>query len=400
MSQNSLGRRSFVGTVAGAVASARALGASDRVNVGLIGVGGRGMDHVEELIGLKDLNIAITAVCDVFRPNLAAAAAAVERGFGAKPEMMTDYRRLLDSKHVDAVVIATPDFGHPIILMAAVETGKDAYVEKPFAINLEDAKAAYLAVKKSGRVVAVGTQRRSDGRFIAAARQVQTGVLGKVTRVEFAMNVQAPRWKRRPEKVDRSDVDWESFQLGRLHTPFDPRLLREWQLFAGVTTNGIPGLWMSHYIDLVPWFLGDLYPAGAVSNGGVYLWKDGRTTTDVFYTLLDYPSEFVVMFTMSLTNAAGIRNVWYGTKGTLDCEKWILSGSGSEMQDRIAGETRLAPEPASSHMQNFIECIRSRQKPRADVQAGFSHSVAGIMAAEALRRGRRIQFDATRLEMT
>ena len=263
-------RRSFLAASAFTAASARrVLGANDRIRIGLIGTGGRGTNHIDDLIKLKDLNVAITASCDVYRANREKGAARIAKGFGSPPRTTTDYRELLAWKDVDAVIIATPDFGHPIILKAAVEAGKDAYVEKPFATTFEDGKAAYLAVKKTDRVVAAGTQRRSDGQFMTAARQVRSGSLGKVTRVEFAMAVHAPRWHRPVENIDPADVDWKMFQMGRIDKPFDPRLLREWQLFGGITTNGIPGLWMSHYIDLVPWFMGDPYPSGAVSSGGV-----------------------------------------------------------------------------------------------------------------------------------
>lgn len=397
MADNLLSRRSVLAASAGALA--HAAGSNDRIQIGVIGTGGRGTDHLRELVRLKDLNVTVTAVCDVYRPNRERAAAFVEKSFGARPRTTTDYRELLSWKEVDAVIIATPDFSHPIILKAAIESGKDAFVEKPFATTFEDGKAAFLAAVKSSQVVAVGTQRRSDGRFMAAAKLVREGALGKVTRVEFCVNFHQPRWKRPPESIDPADVDWKMFQMGRIERPFDASLLREWQLHAPLTTNGIPGLWMSHFIDLVPWFLGDPYPAGAVSSGGVYLWKDGRTTSDVFYTLLDYPSEFVVLFEMSLTNSAGNRTMWFGTRGTLDCERWILSGEGSAAPDRIQGETKIQPEPANSHLHNFLECVRSRQKPRADAQAGFSHAVAGIMAAEALRLGRRVRFDSQRLEL-
>jgi predicted dehydrogenase len=394
----SLSRRAFVAS--SAAAAARVLGANDRINLGLIGTGGRGTDHIRDLIRRKDLNIAITATCDTYRTNREKGAALVAQGFGAKPRTTTDYRELLSWKEVDAVIIATPDFGHPIILQAALAVGKDAYVEKPFATTFADGKAAYLAARAAAnRVVAVGTQRRSDGQYMAAAQQVRDGALGKVTRVEFAMNFQAPRWKRAPESIDAADVDWKNFQLGRIERPFDARLLREWQLFAGETTNGIPGLWMSHFIDLVPWFLGDPYPLGVVSNGGVYLWKDGRKTSDVFYTLLEYPSGFMVMFSMSLTNSAGVRDAWYGTRGTLDCTKWTMSGEGSAAKDKIAAPVKIEPVTASSHMHNFLECLRSRQTPRADVQAGFSHAVAGIMSATALKEGRRVRFDPAKLEL-
>lgn len=392
-----MNRRSFLVTAATAASAARAIGANDRLNIGMIGTGGRGTNHIDDLTKLKDLNIAITAVCDVYRPNREKGAARSEKGLGVQPRTTTDYRELLSWKDVDAVVIATPDFGHPIILKAAVEAGKDAYVEKPFATTFPEGKAAYLAAKSSRQVVAVGTQKRSDPLFMAAQKRV--GELGKVTRIEFAVNFQQPRWRRPAESVDPADVDWKMFQLGKLARGFDARLLREWQLFEGETTNGIAGLWMSHFIDLVPWFMGDPYPSGVVSNGGVYLWKDGRKTSDVFYSLLEYPGDFLVAFSMTLTNSAGVRTNWYGTRGTMDCEKWTISGEGSSMKDKIAAESKIEPVVTDSHMHNFLECLRSRQKPRADVQAGFSHAVAGIMSSTALETGRRVRFDASKLEI-
>jgi predicted dehydrogenase len=400
MTNSSLTRRAFVGAAAASSTALRSRGASDKISIGLIGAGGRGTNHINDLIKLKDLNVAITAVCDVWSVNREKAAKAVEKGFGARPKTTTDYRELMNWKDIDAVVIATPDFAHPIILKAAVEAGKDAYVEKPFGTNFADVKAAYLAVRKSKQVVQVGTQRRSDPLLMAAARQVRAGALGKVTRVEFEVSFQEPRWKRSNEKVNPADIDWKMFQMGRIERGFDQRLFREWQLFAGETTNGISGLWMSHFIDLVPWFLDDPYPAGAVSNGGVYLWKDGRKTSDVFYTLLDYPKDFLVLFAMNLTNTAGNRNMWFGTLGTLDADKHLISGEGSKMKDKIQSEIKLQPETTDSHMHNFLECIRSRQTPRADVQAGFSHAVAGIMSAEALAKGRRMRFDPVKLEIS
>ena len=392
-------RRAFAATTLSAAATMRVLGANDRIQIGVIGAGDRGTYHLKDLAKLKDLNVTVSAVCDVWRPNREKYAAAVARDFGAPPRTTMDYRELMAWNEVDAVIIATPDFSHPLILEEAVRRRKDAYVEKPFATIFADGKSAYLAARESDRVIAVGTQRRSDGQFIAAARQVRGGALGKVTRVEFAVNFQAPRWKRGAESVDPADVDWKTFQMGRIDRPFDARLLREWQLFAGETTNGIPGLWMSHYIDLVPWFLGDPYPTRVVSNGGVYLWKDGRRTADVFSSLLEYPGGALVSFLMSLTNAAGIRNAWYGTRGTLDCEKWVISGEGSTMQDRIGAAAATEPEVTDSHMHNFLECVRSRQRPRADVEAGFSHAVAGIMSAQVLEFGRTMRFDREKLEI-
>ena len=156
---------------------------------------------------------------------------------------------------------------------------------------------------------------------------------------------------------------------------------------------------MSHFIDLAPWFLGTPYPKFVVALGGVYYWKDGRETEDVFQALLDYPEGCLVRWAMSLSNAAPSRNAWYGTRGMLDADTLALSGTGSRQRDRIGAEMRVEKVITDTHMENFLRCVRSRETPRADVQAGFSHAVAGCMAAEALRTGRRVSFDPERLEM-
>lgn len=392
-------RRTFLSGAATALSAVRAAGANDRIRIGLIGGGGRGGDHIRELTRLKDYNVTIGGIADVWRVNRERSAGIIAKNFGEPPKATTDYREMLAWKDIDAVIIAAPDFTHPIMLKAAVEAGKDAYVEKPFAVSFPEAKAAYLAARAGRQVVAAGTQRRSEGPFVAAAKQVQSGVLGKITRVEFMNNFHQQRWARPAESVKAEDVDWKVFQMdGRIRKGFDPKLLREWQLHPE-TTNGIPGLWMSHFIDLVPWFTGGKYPATAASNGGVFLWKDGRDTSDVFYSVLTYPEELAVLFGMSLTNGAGTRNMWFGTRGTLDCETWTLSGAGSTAKDKIAEPVKIQPEAVNSHMANFLECIRSRQKPRADVEAGFAHAVAVIMSADALKKGRTMKFDAARLEI-
>ena len=309
---------------------------------------------------------------------------------------------MLAWKDIDAVIIATPDFGHSALLRAAVEAGKDVYCEKPFGIEFTSAKAAYLAVRDSKRVVQVGTQRRSSGETMAAAKFVQSGGLGKITRVTIDVGFYEPRWRRDYANVKASDVDWESFQLGVVRSAFDPKLLRQWQLYQP-TSNGIAGLWMCHLVDLVHWFLEDPYPAGSVANGGVYLWQDGRETSDVFHALLDYPKGFLFSFAMALTNASETRNSWYGTRGTmegpLDSGPWTVSGVGSKAPDRLTEEKKLPAESSNTHMQNFLECVRTRARPRADFQAGFSHAVAGIMTSTALAQGRRMRFDCHRLEI-
>ena len=401
-------RRSFLAASAlPAVAAAWQGSPSDKIRLGQIGCGGRSGSHLGAVLG-ADQNAAIMAVCDIWKVNLERSAANMERRFGAAPKQTSKYQELLAMKDVDAVLIATPDFTHPTILMDAVAAGKDVYVEKPFAVNFEEGKKAWQAVKQSDRVVQVGTQRRSNPTFIGAAKAVHGGVIGKVTRVAMEVHFQQQRWQRPYDNVKQEDVDWEAFRLGgHVQGPFDPRKLREWQLFED-TTSGIAGLWMCHLIDLAPWFLQDPYPKQAATIGGVYQWKDGRQTSDVFQAMVEY-NDCLVTFSMSLTNSAGNRNLWFGEKGTMDIDNKRISGDGSRAPDRLKEEMAIPEEQldgrdygddgTTAHMANFLQCVRTRATPRAPVDAGFQHATPGCMAAVSLHQGRRVRFDKDKLEL-
>lgn len=372
---------------------------SDRIRIGLIGAGGRGRYLMGELAKSQESNFAITAVCDVHRPTLQAAAAAIGKQYGAPPKTSTRYQDILANKDIDAVILAAPDHTHARMLKEAVEAGKDVYCEKPMGTNLAEARAAFLAVKRSRQVVQIGTQRRSEGPYVEAARLFREGIIGKVTRVDLQVHFQEPRWRRDYHMVQPADIDWEAFDFGRDLGPFDARKWREWQLFSPLS-NGIPGLWMSHLIDLAHWFLDDPYPRSVVASGGVFLWKDGRQTSDVFHALLDYPKDFLVSFAMSLTNSAGNRNLWFGEKGIFDGDRLVFLPEGSRNPNRLAEPRKIERSRLNSHTDNWLQCIRSRETPRADIQAGFSHAVAGTMAAAALETGRRITFDPGKLEFS
>jgi predicted dehydrogenase len=391
-------RRSFLSAAALAPAAAAwQQSPNDRIRLGQIGCGGRSRDHLTELVRSKE-NAAIVAVCDVWKVNREERAAGIERAFGAAPRHYTRYQELLAAKDIDGVLIATPDMTHPRILADAVAAGKDVYVEKPFAVNFADGKMAWQAVKRTKQVVQVGTQRRSTPEFLGAAKAVQSGVIGKVTRVEMSVNFQETRWRKDISNVKAEDVDWEAFQFGgRITGPFNARKLREWQLFRE-TTNGIAGLWMCHLIDLAPWYLQDPFPKHAIATGGVFMWKDGRDTSDVFHATVAY-NDCLVTFAMSLTNGAGNRNLWFGTKGTLDIDNLKISGEGSRDPNRLTASTELERVPVESHMANFLRCMRTRETPRASVDNGFQHAVAGCMAAVSLETGRRVDFNREKMEL-
>ena len=373
-------------------------GANSRIAIGCIGTGGRGSDLMSQIVGLAERqNVHITAVCDVWRKNLQAAATRVKDKFGQEPRQFTRFQELLALKDVDAVTIATPDFSHGTILTAALKAGKDVYVEKPMTIDLASANEALDLARNHSRVVQAGTQRRSEGQFIGAAKLFATGVLGQVSRVSAAMYFHEARWARTVSDCNEAEVDWEAFLLHLPKRPFDAKLLRQWQLYRE-TSNGLPGLWMTHYADAVHLITGAKYPTSAVAHGGVYVWKDGRDTTDTFHALLDYPEGFLFDWGMGLGNSAGVHFTVHGTKGTMDLEKWTVSPEGGRNSAVRAGP--IPREPNQSHLGNWLECVRSRQRPNADIQFGHQHAVATIMTALARQTGQRQKYDPERRAIT
>ena len=376
-----------------AMTSDRAAGANERIRIGIIGVGGRGSHLMGQVIGLANQeNVEVAAVCDVWKKNLDAAATTAEKAFGGKPRQFTRFGDLLDLDEVDAVIIATPDFAHTPILIEALKAGKDVYVEKPMALDIDQASLAVDLARAGARVVQVGTQRRSEGKFKVARKVVASGVLGHISRIDAANNFNHARWLRNFSDCKEQDVDWQAYLFNRPKVSFDPKLLRRWHLYR-MCTNGISGLWMPHLVDMACMITGATYPSSAVAHGGTYYWKEDRQHTDTFHALLDFPEEFLFSWGMGLANASGTHYRVCGLNGTLDMETSILSGLGGKGANTILEETRLEIEPDESHMGNWLECLRTRKRPNADIDFGHQHSAATIMAATALVTGQRQRYD-------
>lgn len=397
MADTSFSRRRFLaasGLVVGAgmMMPRTVFGANERIRVGLIGTGDRCGSHIQELGKLRDeCNVEVVAVCDVWKPNRESAAARVEKLFNKKPFQTSRFGEVLAQKDVDAVLIATPDFAHTPIMIEALKAGKDVYVEKPMSITVEEANEALDLARKNERVVQAGTQRRSEGRWQAAREILKSGKLGTMSRISAANCFNHPRWARDYDNCKAEDVDWDAYLFNRTMVPFDPKLLRRWHLYK-MCTNGISGLWMTHLIDAAHCATGATYPNSAVALGGIYVWKDGREHTDVFHALLDYPEGFLFDWCMSLTNATGTHYTIHGLNGTMDMENCTYSGEGGAEGKQIeAGKLDTVPD--ANHMVNWLDCIRSRQRPTADIEFGHQHSIATIMAANALETGQRMRYD-------
>ena len=223
-------------------------------------------------------------------------------------------------------------------------------------------------------------------------------------------------------------MDWEAFLFNRPKRPFDPKLLRRWHHFREFT-NGLSGLWMAHLVDAMHMIMGATYPRTAVAHGGIYQWRDGREHSDLFRALIDYPpgplspNGFMYTWSMSLNNGAGSHYTIHGTQGTVDMYGTLVrkqkvydaKGKAVTMNVAIGGHTitpmgglrgskvamkRLPSAPSSNHMENWLECLRSRKRPNADIQYGHQHAVATILAAAALHQGKRMTYDPKTREMT
>jgi predicted dehydrogenase len=412
---NTLDRRRFLGASAAALAAASsttsARGANETIRVGVIGPGGRGTAVMKECIEYgSQYNARVTSVCDIWKQRLDAAAKLVGESYGTQANTFPRHEDLLADKDIDAVIIATPDHQHSKMLKAAVEAGKDVYCEKPMGNVLAELNAANEAVKKTGRIVQIGTQRRSFPRYRAAMDWVREGRIGDVVKVDVIWNAYSPyRWAKRPDDLSslkESDIDWKAFLMGKPYRPFDPRIYRSFRLFREFS-SAIIDQWMTHGIDVVHMLTGEKYPVTAVAEGAILKWDDYRENPDTIQVVLKYGKpgkEFLATYATTLINASGHLTRVQGTNGTMLVEnEWQISGDGSENSNTLQTTTEIPEKPGTKHhMANWLDCVRRRapQDLYAPAEAGYGHSVACIMSVDSLWNGRRMRFDPATAEIS
>lgn len=387
---------------AGILAPARVLGANDRLRVGVIGVGERMGSLMKEFHGLKEShNCELVAVTDIWTVNRDKAVKQITDWYGAKPAVYRTYEELLAAKDIDAVLIGTADFQHATMLRKAILAGKHTYCEKPTANNLEDANALIKVAEAHPEIIVqVGTQRRSEGEYYAAADFLKSGALGTITRVNVSWNYYGARWIRDFKNVKGEDVDWKQFEMGKVDRPFDARVFRQWRLFRPFST-GIPCQWMSHMVDAVHLVTGAKFPKSCVAMGDTLVWKDGRENGDTFEALFEYPEGFILNYTTGFGNdSPGNDFKIYGTNGVLDCSGWKASGSGGGKDVRLKEEVVLKGKPMPGHMRNWVESVKAGTQPTATVMNGYQHAVALVMAVRALDTGRKQTFDSAKRTIT
>ncbi len=412
--QGSCSRRQFLKTAsAGAAAVAlsaagyrRVLGANDRISIGIIGCGSRGVGahmpgiHAHD----KEQNIEVTAVCDPWRLRREEASAKAKEWYGREARPFASYRDLLALKDVDAVMIASCDHQHATHLEAAARAGKDAYCEKPLAKGFEELKRACDAVKAAGRVVQVGTQLRSLPSFAGCREVYKTGILGKVGRIEQCRNETQPYWYAYVKDVKEQDVDWKEFLLDRPARPFDPVLYSGWYGYREFSDGSVPGLG-SHFIDLVHYITGAKFPTSCVCLGGTFTWKDERkfTCPDHVQALWVYPEGFMVSYSTNFGNGSGNSFKAFGDQGVLDMVNWtapvLTAEGGSKGKGLIRGRDPVKEVPMPDHFLDWLQCLRTRKTPNASIDAGYQHAVAVIMAMQSYDSGRRTVYDAEKREI-
>jgi len=384
----------------------RIRGANDRISIGVIGCGGRGIGaHMAGVAPFaKEQNIEITAVCDPWRLRREAAAAKANETYGRPARQFVSYRDLLALEDVDAVMIASPDHAHTTHLKAAAEAGKDTYCEKPLAMNFDKLKEACDAVKRANIVVQIGTQLRSLPSFTGCRELYKTGILGTVGRIEQCRNAEKPYWYGYVKDVKKEDVDWKEFLMDRPSQPFDPVKYSGWYGYREFSDGPVPGLG-SHFIDLVHYITGAEFPSHCVCLGGTFTYKDEHkfTCPDHVQALWVYPEGFMVSYSTNFGNGSGNSFKIFGDQGVLDMVQWtkpvLTAEGGAKRMGQIRGRNPVKDVPHDDHFLDWLKCLRSRQTPNAPIEAGYQHAVACLMAMRSFDTGKRTIYDAGKREI-
>lgn len=400
MSDNSfsqgVGRRRFVAGASAGLASAslltaqsyaRIVGANDRIQMGIIGSGGRGRSVMGSFNKFAE-QCEFIAVCDVYEPNINQALKLSRSG--ATSTM--DYRELLNNKDVVAILNATPDHWHANVLLDAVAAGKDAYTEKPFSYSIEQGAKMMRAVRQTKQIVQVGMQRRSSEAVRGAKKLVDDGVLGEIVLARAQWY-----WNRKPMPAKlqlAGKLDWERFQgPAKKRHPLDERRFFHWRNFSDyngghMTDQG------THLMDVIQWFCNDgKPPRSAVTQGMIHAHKGGDVP-DTFSAVFEYPT-FLATWTLCYSNS--YEDSWkitlQGRKATM-----VLDDEGYRVYPEPWQRPHIPPKllheykggiPTEPHVKNFLDCVKSRQEPNAPVEVGH-HAVTGPhLANVALRSLRR-----------
>ncbi|MBI5281858.1 MAG: Gfo/Idh/MocA family oxidoreductase [Candidatus Solibacter usitatus] len=422
-------RRSFLAS-ATAASYSRVPGANDRVQIGFIGTGLIGLRHIADFKQLADVDM--TAVCDVYQPRIEYAQAQC----GSSPKGYQDFRKLLDDKNVQAVVISTPDHWHALQTIMACAASKDVYVEKPMTLFLKEGRWMTTAARRYNRIACVGTQGRNGSHISEAMQLIRDGVVGKIHAVRFSAyrNIM-PGFGRPADCPPPAGLDYDLWLGPAPQRPYNPnRVIYHFRWFWDYSGGQMTNLG-AHDMDLVHYLLGARAPKSVYSAGGRYALEDNGETPDTQDAIWEYPGFTVAA---SIREASGARRgsggtasslagvQLCGTRGVLAVSRGgfelvpdmkIVPESAIPPWSTPPGHPKLSadfkpapyaeprrvtgdsPEPMGRHARHFIDCVKSRQRPVADVETGHEVSVSCHLANLSLQLGRRLQWDAVKEEV-
>ncbi len=388
-------RRTFL--LAGGALAATAASPADQIVLGVIGSGSRGTFVMG--VFQKDPALRVGAICDVYEPNLENAVAAASRVSGNKPKIYRNYKELLADRDVQAVLIATPEHLHYQMVLDALAAGKDIYVEKPLCQTPEEGVKLIDAEARSHSIIQVGMQRRSYDLYQQGREIVASGKLGSVRMVRsWWLNNYlggAPA-----TKLD-GPLDWEQWQGPAPHRPFDANRFRQWRYYSDYA-GGILADQGAHVFDGIHMLMGASYPLAVNASGGKPH-KAGVDQPESVVAIAEYPQDFLGVFTV---NYAAMQyklrndqsNQLDGDLARMDIgrEEFNVYMKGAE---EVAAITRKSEKgfgwATDLHVQNFLECVRTRKTPTAPMKLAFQAALVVQMANLSLKNGRRMKWDAT-----
>ncbi len=424
-----ISRRIFAGRSLMAAAAARlspgsgaghAPAASELIGVGIIGVGSKGTDHMNEILSIEGTEIR--GICDIYTVRLDRAVNRVrQKNPGVRSYV--DYRRMLESKDIDAIVIATPDHWHSQMTIDAAEAQKDIYVEKGMTRTVAEAKAMVDAVKRNKRILQLGHQRTSSPVTWKARELCESGQIGHVSLIRlsrFRNSIQGEWNYRIDPQAGPETIDWKRFLGSAPPRTFDPERFFRWRRYWDYGT-GISGDLLSHEWSAANVFMKLGIPRTCVASGGVYFWEDGREVPDVLNVLYEYPErDLSLTFSSTFSNSRGgteSETIVFGSNGTLvlagdltmhlepSGEKNLALIESARQMRREAGQKVGDKDPVPvltftrkdgrmpSHMQNFFDCVRSRERTRCNEDDGFDEAVTLVMSVVSYREKRMVTWD-------
>lgn len=386
---------------ASAAEPARRTGANDKIVLGIIGCGGMGSANTRTFMGKPEIEVA--AVCDVDEGHMNALGSEVEKKYGRKPEAFKDFRKLLERKDIDAVVIGTPDHWHALPLVLACEAGKDAYCEKPISHDITEARAMDGAVRHFKKIVQVGTWQRSNREFTDAVAYVRAGKLGKIVLARAWKTDTAVAGKETPSTAPSGlDYDWWTGPAAMV--PYAPNHVHgNWRWFLNYGT-GMTGDWGVHMMDIALLGLSKdtdlVMPTHVTSYGGRYAYPDdSRTAPDTVQSIMRFKDPEIVFHwetgrdhpgrpdhgTEFVSADGRTLRVWRGN--------WqILDSGGKELPKEQAPGT-------NDHWQNWIDCVKSREQPRSNLASMAQSTIVCHLANAALLAGETVTWDKAKMDL-